>query len=142
MDGQIKNYTLASLTSSIGLNYFSSHVDSFAFVIVIVSVIFLTRGVKITTYLNNLFSIINISVILVIIVVGIYYSDINNWRNAPNGFMAYGWKGVFAGSATCFYAYIGFDSIASSGEEAKDPQRSIPLATFMYVLRIYLDVIY
>ena len=131
MDGHIKNYTLASLTSSIGLNYFSEHVDVFALVIVVVLVVFLTSGVKITTYLNNLFSIINITVIVIIIVVGLYYSDLDNWRNAPNGFMAFGWKGVFAGSATCFYAYIGFDSIASSGEEAKDPQKSIPMATFM-----------
>jgi len=129
--GQIRNYTLASLASSIGLNYFSEHVDIFAFLIVIVLMVFLTCGVKITTYLNNSFSLVNIGVILIIIVVGLYFSDINNWKNVPNGFMPFGWKGVFAGSATCFYAYIGFDSIASSGEEAKDPQRSIPLATFI-----------
>ncbi len=131
VEGTIRNHTMASLASSIGLNYFSEHVDIFAFLIVIVFMVFLTSGVKITTYLNNLFSLINISVILIIIIVGLYYSDINNWKNVPNGFMAYGWSGVFAGSATCFYAYIGFDSIASSGEEAKDPQRSIPMATFI-----------
>lgn len=131
LDGQIRNYTLASLTSSIGLNYVSEHVDLFAFFIVIVLMVFLTFGVKVTTYLNNVFSLVNITVILIIIIVGIYYSDINNWKNVPNGFMAYGWKGVFAGSATCFYAYIGFDSISSSGEEAKDPQRSIPMATLI-----------
>ncbi|CAG2104226.1 unnamed protein product [Medioppia subpectinata] len=131
LNGQIRNYTMASLSSSIGLNYFSAHVDIFAFLIVIVLMVFMTSGVKITSYLNNLFSMINITVIFVIIVVGLYYSDLNNWTHSPNGFMPYGWRGVFAGSATCFYAYIGFDSISSSGEEAKHPLQSIPLATFI-----------
>lgn len=38
---------------------------------------------------------------------------------------------MFAASASCFYAYIGFDSIATSGEEARDPQKSIPIATMI-----------
>ncbi|XP_054159115.1 cationic amino acid transporter 4-like [Oppia nitens] len=141
MNGQIRNYTLASLASSIGLNYFSSHVDLFAFTIVIVLIVFMTTGVKITSYLNNVFSIINIAVILTIIVVGLYFADIDNWLNAPNGFMAYGWSGVFAGSATCFYAYVGFDSISSSGEEARNPKRSIPLATFISMTFVTLSYV-
>ena len=107
LNGQIRNYTLASLASNIGLNYFSANVDIFAFFIVIVLMVFMTTGVKITSYLNNLFSMINITVIVTIIVVGLYYSDLKNWKDIPNGFMPYGWRGVFAGSATCFYAYIG-----------------------------------
>lgn len=43
----------------------------------------------------------------------------------------YGSAGVIAGAASCFFAYIGFDSIATSGEEAANPSRSIPLATFI-----------
>ncbi|KAK4337429.1 hypothetical protein RND71_043540 [Anisodus tanguticus] len=52
-------------------------------------------------------------------------------RLPGKGFMPHGWHGVFAASASCFYAYIGFDSIATSGEEAKNPQRSIPIATII-----------
>lgn len=131
LDGALRNYTIGAVSASIGLNALSQHVDLFATLIVICFMVFLTTGVRVTSYLNNLFSIINIGVICMIIVVGSFYADINNWTHVKDGFMPYGWKGVFAASASCFYAYIGFDSIATSGEEARDPQKSIPIATFI-----------
>ncbi|RWS10631.1 cationic amino acid transporter 4-like protein [Dinothrombium tinctorium] len=136
VDGVIRNYTATHISETIGLNSMSENLDILAFLIVVVFVIFLTSGVRVTSYLNNLFSLINIGVIVIVVSVGAYFSDTKNWRLPPNsygkgGFMPYGWSGVFAASASCFYAYIGFDSIATSGEEAKDPQRSIPIATLL-----------
>lgn len=104
----------------------------------------MSAGVRASSHINNIFSIVNIGIAILIIVVGSYFADIKNWTNPDTGgFMPYGWHGVLAASASCFYAFIGFDSIASSGEEARDPQTSLPLATFIsmtVVTIVYISI--
>ncbi|KFM68025.1 Cationic amino acid transporter 4, partial [Stegodyphus mimosarum] len=129
--GVIKNSTM-TLFGPIHVPFVSEHLDFLAFGILLLFVIFLSFGVRMTSHLNNVFSAANMIVILTIICVGAYFSDTKNWTNPETGgFMPYGWSGVLAASASCFYAYVGFDSIASSGEEVKDPQKSIPRATMI-----------
>ncbi|XP_029658734.1 cationic amino acid transporter 4 isoform X1 [Formica exsecta] len=88
-------------------------------------------GVKFSTTVNSFLTIINLMVMGLVVVLGIYYADITNWSSQNGGLLPYGFGGVITGAATCFYAYVGFDSIATSGEEARDPGRSIPLATLL-----------
>ena len=124
-NGAIKNGTMTHI-GQITVPWMSDYPDFIALLIVIIVMIFVAFGAKISANFNSLFTGINMVVILLIISVGFSLGRTENWSNS---FVPYGYPGIFAGAATCFYAYIGFEGIAVAGEEAKNPARSIPIAT-------------
>ncbi|XP_015242911.1 PREDICTED: cationic amino acid transporter 4 [Cyprinodon variegatus] len=103
--------------------------DLLAAGILVVASVFISFGVQVSSYLNHIFSTISMGVIAFILVFGFVLADPTNWNQEHGGFAPYGMSGILAGSATCFYAFVGFDVIASSSEEAKNPQKAIPIAT-------------
>jgi APA family basic amino acid/polyamine antiporter len=81
-------------------------------------------GIKESRNASNVLVIIKLAVILLVIVGGVFYIDTANWKPfAPNGM-----KGVMMSVASVFFAFIGFDSISTTAEECKDPQRDLPKA--------------
>ncbi|XP_063228233.1 cationic amino acid transporter 2-like [Bacillus rossius redtenbacheri] len=133
----------------IRIKFLSEYPDFLAFGIVMLLTGLLAIGVKESTILNNLFTIFNILVIITVIVAGSIKADLKNWRVEPadvpaevrnvgaGGFMPFGVAGVMAGAAKCFYGFVGFDCVATTGEEAKNPQRSIPIAIVVSLVIIF-----
>ncbi|MFM8484799.1 MAG: APC family permease, partial [Bacteroidota bacterium] len=81
-------------------------------------------GIKESKNAGNAMVILKLIVVLAVIVVGVWYVDVDNWHPfAPNGF-----AGVMAGVSSVFFAYIGFDALSTTAEECKNPQRDLPRA--------------
>lgn len=96
------------------------------------------RGIKESRNASNAMVIIKLAVILLVIAVGVFYIDMNNWSPfAPNGV-----SGVLKGVSAVFFAYIGFDAISTTAEECENPQRDLPrgmmwaiiICTVLYIL--------
>lgn len=96
------------------------------------------KGTKESARLNNILVFVKIAVILIFIILIAGHIDTDNYHP----FMPFGWSGVFSGAAVVFFAFLGFDAIANSAEEVKNPQRDMPvgiigsliIATVLYMI--------
>jgi len=109
-----------------------------AFVIMILITALLAHGIRESARVNNIMVVIKISVVLLFIAVGVNYVKPENWHP----YMPFGWDGVFKAAALVFFAYIGFDAVASAAEEVKNPAHDLPrgilyslgICTVLYVI--------
>ncbi|XP_058829462.1 cationic amino acid transporter 4 [Topomyia yanbarensis] len=131
MLGNIVANTTMEITGEMHEQLLAKYPDFLAFAVCLSYAIALAAGVKATAMINSVLTMVNVAVMSLVIVLGFWYADPGNWALPDQGYLPYGFGGVLAGAATCFYAFVGFDSIATSGEEAKNPSVSIPLATIL-----------
>lgn len=100
------------------------------FIIAIISAL-LIIGIKESARFNNLAVIIKLAVILLFIAFGLSYVDTANWvpfiPENTGEFGKFGWSGILRASGVIFFAYIGFDAVSTSAQEAKNPQRDMPI---------------
>ena len=87
-------------------------------------------GIKESRTASNIMVILKLAVIAFVIIGGAFYVKPSNWTPfAPNGM-----KGILSGVAAVFFAFIGFDSISTTAEECKNPQRDLPKAMIYCLL--------
>ncbi|MGD0596901.1 MAG: amino acid permease [Sedimentisphaerales bacterium] len=121
-----------------------------ALVIVAVITIVLVIGIHESSRFNNVMVAIKVSVVILVIVVGAFYVKAANWHP----FAPFGWAGLsifghtvwgqtgadgspvgmLAGAAMIFFAYIGFDSVSTHAEEARNPQRDVPIGIIVSLI--------
>lgn len=93
-----------------------------ALVILVLSGV-LAFGVRHTSLANSLIVVVKLAVLALFVFVAVPHVDTANWQP----FMPFGWSGVMSGAALIFFAYIGFDAVSTAAEEARNPQRDVPL---------------
>ena len=108
-------------------------------IIVLLIMILLVVGVRESARFNAVMVAIKLAAVLFFLAAGVTYVEPANWQP----FAPYGWPGIMAAAAVVFFAYIGFDAVSTTAEEAKNPQRDLPIgiiASLVICTVLYLAV--
>jgi APA family basic amino acid/polyamine antiporter len=124
-----------------------------AVLLVLVLTWLLVLGIRESAKLNNAIVYLKVTIVLLVIAFGFFYVDSANWSpfippqltDAATGeglTGQFGWSGIFAGAGVIFFAYIGFDAVSTAAQEAKNPQKDLPIGilaslavcTVLYIL--------
>jgi APA family basic amino acid/polyamine antiporter len=102
-----------------------------AFLGIMVMTFLLVRGVKESATVNNVIVFIKVAVVVTFIAVGVFYIDTANWHPfipepSADG-LKYGWNGILRAAGIVFFAYVGFEAVSTAAQEAKNPQRDMPI---------------
>ncbi|KAK7354494.1 hypothetical protein VNO80_19958 [Phaseolus coccineus] len=106
---------------NINSNY--GHLDPIAVLILVLVCILAVRSTKGSSIFNYVASVIHIIIIVFIVITGLIHAKPQNY--VP--FAPFGVRGVFQASAVLYFAYVGFDAVATMAEETKNPSRDIPI---------------
>ena len=129
-------FTAWKTAPSIGSFHIVADIPALMIIVLITALVY--RGMKESRNASNLMVVIKLAIILLVIAVGVFYVDTDNWNPfAPNGV-----SGILKGISAVFFAYIGFDAISTTAEECKDPQRDLPrgmmwaiiICTILYII--------
>ena len=135
-DGLKAAYTAYTTSPTLGSLHLIADLPALLIIVLITALVY--RGMKESRNASNLMVVVKLCIILLVIAVGVFYVDTDNWHPfAPNGV-----SGILKGVSAVFFAYIGFDAISTTAEECKDPQRDLPrgmmwaiiICTILYVI--------
>ncbi|MBF8263404.1 MAG: amino acid/polyamine/organocation transporter, superfamily [Parachlamydiales bacterium] len=127
-------YSLSSApilyTPELGLHWSGAFINLPAVILIGVVGIFITIGIKAAATFNNIMVVIKLCTVALFIILGIAYVNTDNWHpfipENTGVFGQYGWSGILRGAGLVFFAYIGFDTVATMAQESKNPQKDLP----------------
>jgi APA family basic amino acid/polyamine antiporter len=131
---------------AMGFTHTGAVINLPAMVLIALMTTLLVIGIKESATFNNFIVILKITIVLLVIGFGFMYVNQENWHPfiPPNTgqYGHYGWSGIVRGAAVVFFAYIGFDAVSTAAQEAKNPQRDMPIGilgslavcTVLYIL--------
>ncbi|MDP1622927.1 MAG: amino acid permease [Bacteroidales bacterium] len=108
--------------------------------------IILVIGIRESANFNNIMVIVKVAVIILFIAIGVAFVQVGNWEpfipKNTGEWGHFGWSGILRGAGVIFFAYIGFDAVSTAAQEAKNPQRDMPIgilgslsiSTVLYIL--------
>ncbi|MEO8193554.1 MAG: amino acid permease [Gemmatimonadales bacterium] len=117
-----------------------------AMILVGLMTVLLVIGIRESARFNNVIVIVKLAIVLLVIGFGFMYVNSDNWHpfvpENTGTYGQYGWSGIVRGAAVIFFAYIGFDAVSTAAQEAKNPQRDMPIGilgslaicTVLYIL--------
>jgi APA family basic amino acid/polyamine antiporter len=105
-----------------------------AFLIALVITAILAIGIRESARFNTTIVVIKVSVVLFVIMLGFKYISFANWGTDWHSFAPMGFGGIGVGAAYIFFAYIGFDAVSTTAQEAKNPQRDLPVGIIVSLL--------
>ena len=113
-----------------------------ACIIALIITTILAIGIKESARFNATIVVIKVGVVLFVIALGLKYVSFSNWGSNWSAFAPNGLGGIWRGASYIFFAYIGFDAVSTTAQEAKNPQRDLPIGiiaslticTILYIL--------
>ncbi|MDP9338785.1 MAG: amino acid permease [Acidobacteriota bacterium] len=105
-----------------------------AFIIALLITAILVVGIKESARFNATIVVIKVAVVIFVIGLGFKYVSFANWGSDWHSFAPMGFSGIGAGAAYIFFAYIGFDAVSTTAQEAKNPQRDLPIGIITSLL--------
>lgn len=121
------------------------------FIVVVVSII-LIFGIKESALVNAIMVVIKVSVVIIFIILGFFFINYTNYHpflpKNTGTFGEFGWSGVLRAAGVVFFAYIGFDAVSTMAQEARKPQKTLPIGilgslaicTVLYILFSFIMV--
>ena len=134
------------LTQAQGLSQTGATLNLPAVLLIALMSTLLVIGIKESARFNNVIVIVKVAIVFLVIGFGFMYVNQSNWHPfiPPNqgSFGQFGWSGILRGAGVIFFAYIGFDAVSTAAQEAKNPQRDMPIGilgslgfcTLLYIL--------